>query len=58
MAAAASSTMSTDSLVHRIELSKLLLSTIRLAALARSALASTSTGTLPGPTPSAGVPEV
>src|SRR5581483_11853728 len=55
---AGSSTISTDSFVHRIELSKLLLSTIRLAALARLAVASTSTGTLPGPTPMAGVPEL
>ncbi len=55
---AGSSTISTDSLVQRIELSKLLLSVIRLAAFARSALASTSTGTLPGPTPIAGVPEL
>ena len=47
-------TMSTDSLVHSTELSKLLLSTIRRAAVARSAVASTSTGTLPGPTPSGG----
>jgi len=58
VAATESSTISTDSLVHRIELSKLLLSTIRLAVLARSAVASTSTGTLPGPTPIAGVPEL
>jgi hypothetical protein len=56
--AAGSVTISTDSLVHRTELSKLLLSTIRRAALARSAVASTSTGTLPGPTPMAGVPEL
>ncbi len=58
MPAAASVTISTDSLVHRIELSKLLLSAIRVAALARSAVPSTSTGTLPGPTPMAGFPEL
>ena len=56
--AACSSTISTDSLVHKMELSKLLLSTIRRAAWARSAVASTSTGTLPGPTPIAGLPEL
>ena len=51
-------TISTDSLVHRIELSKLLLSTIRRAASGRSASSATKTGTLPGPTPIAGVPEL
>ena len=40
-----------------MELSKALLSAIRRAASGRSAVASTSTGTLPGPTPSAGFPE-
>ena len=53
-----SSAISTDSLVHKMELSKLLLSTMRRAAAARSAVASTSTGTLPGPTPMAGFPEL
>src|SRR3954451_17516542 len=49
--------MMLDSLVHRHELSNDLESTIHWAAARRSAVASTSTGTLPGPTPSAGVPE-
>ena len=49
--------MSTDSLVHSTELSNALLSTMRRAAALMSALASTKTGTLPGPTPSAGLPD-
>ena len=49
--------MRTDSLVQSTELSNALLSTIRCAAAARSAVASTRTGTLPGPTPRAGLPE-
>src|SRR4051812_28003691 len=52
-----SSTMAQDSLVQRMELSKLLDSISSLAAVATSAVWSTSTGTLPGPTPSAGLPE-
>ncbi len=39
------------------ELSNALLATMRRAAASTSALASTSTGTLPGPTPSAGLPD-
>ena len=49
--------MSTLSLVQRTELSNALLSTSFFAARARSAVASTRTGTLPGPTPIAGLPE-
>ncbi len=49
--------ISTDSLVHSTELSNALLAAMRRAAAARSAVASTSTGTLPGPTPSAGLPD-
>ena len=56
-AAMASSAISTDSLVHSTELSKALLSTMRRAAASMSALASTKTGTLPGPTPRAGLPD-
>jgi hypothetical protein len=52
-----SSTISTLSLVHSTELSNALLVTSFPAARGRSALASTSTGTLPGPTPIAGLPE-
>jgi hypothetical protein len=53
-----SSTMRTDSLVHRVELSKALLSMISFAATLASAVPSTKTGTLPGPTPMAGFPEL
>ena len=52
-----SSTIATDSLVQRIELSNAFESARQAAACATSALASTSAGTLPGPTPSAGLPE-
>src|SRR3712207_2430951 len=50
--------MSTDSFVQSTELSNALLSTMRRAAALRSALASTRTGTFPGPTPIAGLPEL
>jgi len=46
-----------DSLVQRMELSKLLEATMRFAASFRSAVSSTTTGALPGPTPKAGLPE-
>ena len=46
-----------DSLVQRIELSNDFEATMRLAASLMSALSSTSTGALPGPTPIAGLPE-
>src|SRR5215470_1469791 len=49
--------MSTDSLVQSTELSKALLAVISFAAAATSAVPSTRTGTLPGPTPSAGLPD-
>ena len=52
-----SSTMTHDSLVQRMELSKLFESISRRAAAARSAVRSTSAGTFPGPTPQAGFPE-
>ena len=52
-----SSTIATDSFVHRIELSNAFESARQGAALATSAVASTSAGTLPGPTPSDGLPE-
>ena len=42
--------------MQRIELSNALLSIIRAAVFARSAVASTNTGTFPGPTPIAGFP--
>ena len=46
-----------DSFVHRIELSNDFDSARHAAARARSAVASTNAGTLPGPTPSDGLPE-
>ena len=49
--AAASVTISTDSLVHRIELSKLLLSTIRRAASGRSAIVRNENRHVAGPHP-------
>ena len=52
-----SSATSTDSFVHSSELSKAFESTSSAAARATSAVASTSAGTLPGPTPIAGLPE-
>jgi hypothetical protein len=52
-----SSTIATDSLVHRIELSNAFESARHFAALGTSAVASTSAGTLPGPTPSDGLPD-
>ncbi|CAA9326790.1 MAG: hypothetical protein AVDCRST_MAG29-796 [uncultured Nocardioidaceae bacterium] len=55
--ATGSSTISTLSFVHSTELSNALLVTSLAAARGRSAVASTSTGTLPGPTPIAGLPE-
>ena len=57
LSAIRSSAISTDSFVQRIELSKAFESTMQRAARGRSAVASTSTGTLPGPTPSAGLPD-
>src|SRR3954468_20821946 len=47
----------TDSAVQRTEWSKTFESTMLAAAFARSAVSSTTTGGLPGPTPIAGVPE-
>jgi hypothetical protein len=40
-----------------MELSKLFDATMRFALSLRSAVSSTSTGALPGPTPNAGLPE-